>query len=231
VLGPVDYALWFAGAFMAASAVGCAIRSKSVRQYLPLVIYLAVTALEAVGRYVVFVRFGYSSKAYAIFYWISDDLGIISLYFGLMFLYSQVFKEMGVERYLRLGAVVLLACTAAVSAHMVFSSGQRLLTWFALELSQNLYFVGLVLTYILWGAVLKLRETRTRLIQFILALGVYFSGFAATYALTNFSPTAVIHHYLPQLLAFWLPAAWGYTFLKIPEEARLATARVAARNR
>ena len=219
---------------MSAGAVVCAVRSKCVRQNLPLVIYLAVTAFEAVARYVVFVRFGYSSKTYAIFYWISDDVGIISLYFALMFLYSQVFKEMGVERYLRLGAVLLLACTAAVSSHMVFSSGQRLLTRFAYELSQNLYFVGLVLTYLLWGAVLKLRETRTRLIQFILALGVSFSGFAATYALTNLSPTlspTAVHHYLPQLLAFWLPAAWSYTFLKIPEEARLATARVAARNR
>ena len=36
------------------------------------------------------------------------------------------------------------------------------------------YFVGVVLTYLLWGAILKLRETRTRLIQLVLALGDLF---------------------------------------------------------
>jgi len=40
----------------------------------------------------------------------------------------------------------------------------------------------------LWGAMLKLRETRTRLIQLVLALGLYFSVFAASYAFWNLSP-------------------------------------------
>src|SRR5574340_97562 len=45
----------------------------------------------------------------------------------------------------------------AQSAHRLSNS-----TSFAYDLSQNLYFVGRVLTYILWGAVMKLHETRTR---------------------------------------------------------------------
>jgi MFS family permease len=138
---------------------------------------------------------------------------------------------MGVQRYLRVGAMLLLAATAWFSYQVVMSSSHRMLTRFVVELSQNLYFVGVVLTYLLWGAIMKLRETRTRLIQLVLALGVYFSAFAASYALRNLYPQLAIWRYVSHLMALWLPLAWSYTFLKVPEEARLATARLAAPNR
>ncbi len=57
-----------------------------------------------------------------------------------------------------------------------------------MEISQNLYFVGLILTYVLWAALLKLRESRVRVIQIVLSLGMYFSINAATYALRNAYP-------------------------------------------
>ncbi|HXJ16538.1 MAG TPA: hypothetical protein VNM68_05000, partial [Candidatus Polarisedimenticolia bacterium] len=86
--------------------------------------------------------------------------------------------------------------------------------------------VGVVLTYMLWGAILKLRETRTRLIQLVLALGVYFSGTAGIYALRNLFPDLqpTLLQWLPPLFGTLLPLAWTYTFLKVPEEARLTTA-------
>src|SRR5437899_13032176 len=135
------------------------------------------------------------------------------------------------ERYLRLGAIFLLGGTAWFSYAVVQQSSHRILSHFAFELSQNLYFVGLILTYALWGAILKLRETRARLIQLVLALGVYFSAFAADYALRSLYPEFLLWRYVSHLMALLLPVSWAYTFLKIPEEARLATARVAATNR
>ena len=93
--------------------------------------------------------------------------------------------------------------------------------------------VGVVLTYLLWGAVLKLRETRTRLIQLILALGVYFSATAGTYALRNLFPglQESFLRWVPPLIGTWLPLAWAYTFSKVPEDARLMTARLVVRTR
>jgi 4-amino-4-deoxy-L-arabinose transferase-like glycosyltransferase len=88
--------------------------------------------------------------------------------------------------------------------------------------------VGLVLTYILWGAVMKLRETRTRVIQLVLALGIHFSAYSATYALRNLFPDlVVVRTILPPLVGTWLPLAWACTLWRVPEEARLATARLA----
>jgi hypothetical protein len=75
---------------------------------------------------------------------------------------------------------------------------------------------------------MKLKEAGRRLVQLVTALGVFFSGFAANYALHNLAPGHdYIWMYFPALMGIALPLAWAYTFAKVPEEARLATARLA----
>ena len=215
-----------------AAVLVCAFCSRCLRQYFTLNFYMLAALLLSMGRVFVFVRYGYTSPQYFYFYYFSDALLTICLFFALMGLYLHVFQEMGVSSYLRAAAILLLGLTAGISYQMVVSSSHKLLTHFVVELSQNLYFVGVVLTYLLWGAIMKLRETRTRLMQLVLALGVYFSAFAANYALRNLYPTLnVVWQSVPPLMGLWLPLAWAYTFLRIPEEARLATDRVAATNR
>jgi len=188
---------------------------------------MALSFLVSVARFQVLRHYGMSSE-YAYFYYYSDALLTIGLYFALLNLYSHVFDEMKVEHYLRVGAILLLGGTAWFSYAVVQQSSHRLFSHFAYELSQNLYFVGLVLTYALWGAILKLRETRARLIQLVLALGVYFSSFAANYALQNLYRGAGVLRFVTPLLGCILPAAWAYCFLRVSEEARLAPSRLAA---
>jgi len=206
----------------------CALKSHSFKRYFFLNVYMGLSFFVSVGRFQILSRLGMASLEYAYFYFYSDALLTIGLYFALLNLYSLVFDEMKVERYLRLGAIFLLGGTAWFSYAVVQQSSHRILSHFAFELSQNLYFVGLILTYALWGAILKLRETRARLIQLVLALGVYFSAFAADYALRNLYPNAQsVFHYVTPLLGCVLPAAWTYTFLRVSEEARLAPSRLA----
>ncbi len=231
MLGPVDYVLWFGGVLLDACALVCALRSHSFGRYFTLNLFLLTALLLSSGRYIIFFTYGYTSPEYFYFYYLSDALLTIGLYVALMGLYSHVFQEMGVQRYLRIAALLLLGATASVSYQIVVGSTDKLLTKFVVELSQNLYFVGVLLTYLLWGAMVKLRETRTRLIQFVLALGIYFSAYAASYALRNLYPELSIWRCVSHLMSLWLPLAWAYTFAKVPEEARLATARVTATNR
>jgi len=226
VPGLFDYCIWIMCTLLEAAVVVCAVRSHSLRRYFFLNLYMTLSFLASVGRYQVLHHYGMASSEYFYFYYYSDALLTIGLYFALLNLYSLVFDEMKVERHLRLGAILLLAGTAWFSYAVVQQSSHRILTHFAFELSQNLYFVGLVLTYALWGAILKLRETRARLIQLVLALGVYFSAFAANYAMQNLSKGAVLH-FLTPLLGCLLPAAWAYSFLRVSEETRLAPARLA----
>lgn len=209
--------------------VVCALRSNSFRRYLFLNLYMGLSFVVSIGRYQILSHKGVGSLEYAYFYFYSDALLTIGLYFALLNLYSLVFDEMKVERYIRMGAVILLGGTAWFSYAVVNQSSHRILSHFAFELSQNLYFVGLILTYVLWGALLKLRETRARLIQLVLALGVYFSAFAADYALRNLYPNLQsIWQFVTPMLGCILPAAWTYSFLRVNEEERLAPARLAA---
>jgi len=232
VPGPFDYFTWFLSAFFQALVVGCAFKGHALQRYLPLNLCMLATSILTVGRFVVFFKYGLLSVEYIYFYYYTEAVLTVCLYFALMNLYSQVFQELDVHKWVRAGAILLLGLTAAFSYQVVASSPNKMTTRFVVEIGQNMNFVGLVLTYLLWGAILKLRETRTRLIQLVLALGVYFSVFAANYALRNLYPNlTLVWHYVPPLMALWLPMAWAYTFLKIPEEARLAPARVAAPNR
>jgi len=219
------------GAFLPATVVVCACKGRVFFRYFTLNLYMLASVLLTVGRFIVFWNYGFRSPEYSFFYFYSDTFLTICLYFALMGLYAHVFNEMGVNRHVRAGALLLLAGTAWFTYQVVAGARDKMLSHFVVELSQNLYFVGLVLTYLLWGAVMKLRETRTQVIQLVSALGVYFSAFAGNYALHNLSPRynfLAIWNYVPQILALWLPLAWAYTFARIPEEARIATARIAA---
>jgi hypothetical protein len=208
--------------------VVCAIKKRAFRRYLLLNLYMACAVVSELGRYKICHEFGFSSTQYMYFYFYSDAVLTIFLYFALSALYAQVFSEMKAERYVKLGSLLLLSGTALFTYLVVMQSSAKLVTHFVVELSQNLYFVGLVLTYVLWGAILKLRETRTRLIQFVLSLGVYFSLFAANYAIRNLYPP--LYSVLVPLVQFFGPLlalAWAYAFWRLPEEARLVPSRLA----
>ncbi len=228
--GSVSYVILFLGTFLEALVVVCALRRKVLKRYFFLNLYMLLCVCVTLGRYRILSQEGLTSLAYRYFYFYSDAVLTIVLFFGLASLYAYVLKELNVERYVRLGAIILLAGTAWFSYSVVSQSSHRILTYFAFELSQNLYFVGLVLTYALWATILKMRESRTLLVQLVLSLGVYFSAGAAGYALTNLYPnlyTASVVRIEP-IMGCLLPLSWAYAFWRVPDDARLSPARLAA---
>lgn len=228
MLGSINYAIWLLGALLEVSVVVCAVSKRSFRRYLCLNLYMLFSFLLSVGRYQVLSLYGVRSPEYSFFYFYSDAVLTIFLYLALTTLYLHVFDEMRVEKYLRLVALLLLVGTALFSYGVVQQSSHKMmLSGFFFELSQNLYFVGLVLTYVLWGAILKLRETRARLIQLVLSLGVYFSAFAATFALRNMFPNFQLIGYIVPVFGCLLPLAWAYAFWHLSEDARIVPARLA----
>ena len=232
--GPLQYAIWLVCTLLEAGVLVCAYRRNALRRYFLLNLYMASEVLTSVLRFEILQHYGLLSSTYAYFYYYSDALLTILLFFALSGLYSQVFAEMKAERYVQFGALFLLSATALFSFAVVQqSSGNgKLLSHFVVEISQNLYFVGLVLTYILWAAILKLRETRARLIQIVLSLGIYFSLYAANYALRNLYPSlGYVFQSLNPLIGCFLPFAWAYAFWRTPEESRLVPARLAVSQR
>jgi hypothetical protein len=212
-----------------ASVVVLSLARGCARRYLTINLYLAASTIVLFIRYYILARHGLLSSEYIYFYYYSDALLTIGLYFTLMGLYATVFEEMKAQQYLRFFTILLLIGTAGFSYAVVQQSGPRLITRYVVEMSQNLYFVGVVLTYILWGAILKLREMRSRVIQLVLSLGVYFSAFAGNYALRNLYPQLhFVWEYVPPVLGCLLPLSWAYAFWRIPEDARLMPSRLAA---
>jgi hypothetical protein len=230
VLGPVNYSIWLAVVLVELFSLVCLLWRRAFSQHFTLVLYLCACIAADVAGYSIIGTSGYDSNAYFYFYFYSQSVLTICLFFVLMNLYSHVFSEMGVGKYIRAAAMLLLAGTAGISYYMVATSANRFVTHFVVELGQNLYFVGVVLTYLLWGAMAKLHENRTRLMQLVLSMGVYVSLSAGSYALDNLYPNHGFWQYYFPITSMWLPVSWAYTFLKVPKGARLATARVLAPN-
>jgi hypothetical protein len=228
MLGSLDSLIWYFGTALELIFVVCSIARRSFLRYFFLNLYFLLTVGSSVTRYFVLARFGVTSSQYRYAYFYTDALLTLALYIALISLYAHVFGELQFGKYLRLTAVLLLLGTALFSYAVVAQSTQRLSTDFACELSQNLYFVGLVLTYILWGAVLKLRETRTRLVQFVLSLGVYFSAYAASYALGSMAKTYSIMVFIAPALGCFLPFSWTMTMWRHNDESRLVPAQLVA---
>jgi hypothetical protein len=227
--GSASYIILLLGTLLEALVVVCAVRRKVLRKYFILNLYMLLCVGVSIGRYHI-LRYdgGVTSLTYRYFYFYSDALLTIVLYFGLISLYISVFEAMKVERYLRIGAIVLLAGTCWFTYAVVSQSSHRMMTYFAFELSQNLYFVGLVLTYVLWAAVLKMRQTQTLLVQLVLSMGIYFSAYAASYSLSNLHPN--FYHYvayLVPLIGCLLPLSWAYAFWRVSPDAHLSPARLA----
>jgi hypothetical protein len=230
-LGPLDYGLWLTSFLLEAYVVVCSLLRKDFLRYIPLNIYMLAVAGVTWGQYHCISHYGFNSHAYFYYFYYSDGLLYILMYFVIIHFYQQVFVEMNASRYIRSAAALLLVATAFFSYIVVHEHKDHLTTRFVVELEQNLNFVGVVLVYLLWGAILKLRETRTRLIQLVLALGISYSATASAYALMNLFPAVYMLHWVPPIAGVWLPLAWAYTLTKVPEDARLATARLAVGTR
>src|SRR6204780_4713072 len=233
MLSRIDYAIWIVGFLVEVGAVVCFLAYRGFLRYIFLSLYLLAATLVTVGQYLCIKKFGWSSVEYWYYYYYSESLLTILLFFVIIQFYDRVFEELQASRYVRRGAIVLIGATALFSYLVIRANQGHLMSRFVVELGQNLYFVGVVLTYLLWGAILKLRETRTRLIQLVLALGVYFSATAAAYALRNLFPALqpAVLRWVPPIVGVWLPAAWAFTMMKVSEDAHLVTARLVVRTR
>ena len=218
------------GTALEVSFLTCSLIRGAFLRYFFLNLYVILTLFGDLVRQYILHYYGFNSPEYRYVYFYSDLLLTLSLFVAVISLASRVFAELDFGKYVRWVAVLLLLGTAGFSYGVIAQSANRLATNFAYELSQNLYFVGLVLTYILWGAVLKLRETRTRLVQMVLSLGLYFSAYAGSYALINLGSKheLLLVQYLGPILGCFLPVSWMLTIVRHNEDSRLTPARLVA---
>jgi hypothetical protein len=226
--GPIGLLILLFGSALELGFVVCSLVRKSFLNYLFLNLYLIFALISSASRFAVLHRFGQDSDEYMLCYFYTDLVLTLALFVAVISLYVRIFSELKIKQYLYFVAMVVLLGTAIFSYAVVNRTSEQLSTQLAFELSQNLYFVGLILTYILWGAVMKLRETRTRVVQFVLSLGIYFSGYAACYALVTMAEKPGVAQYIGPALGCLLPLSWTITMMRYSEESQLATAQLVA---
>jgi hypothetical protein len=221
LLGPLDYVLWLAGFLSELVVVACIFYRRAFLRYYAVAAYMFSAAVVQVVEFAAFREYGVSSRQYHFSYYYLENLLTILLFFVVVQLCHRVFALMDASRYMRVAAFLLLIGSALISYLVVRGHRGHLTEEFAIEFGQTLYFVGVILTYILWIVILRLREKPARLVQLVLALGIYFSATACVYALRNLFPGlegSVMTWGLP-LGGLWLPVAWTYTFLRTPDDA------------
>lgn len=230
MLSPLDYFFWVVGFILEIYIVVSSVFRREFFRYFPFNSYMLGAALVTAGAYSCIKRFGFTSTNYVYYYYYTESLLSILMLTVIIQLYLEAFKEMRVRRYVKGSAVAVVVATGLLSFAIVHQNRSQLTTRFVVALGQNLHFVGVVFTYVLWGAIVKLRETRARLVQLVLALGVCYSGTALAYALRNLFPALEMHvwRWLPPLFGVLLPLSWAYTFTKVPEDARVVTSPVMA---
>jgi len=91
-LGPIDYALWAVGFLVEAYVVVCSLARRDFVRYLPLNLYIGVTAFVSLGQFYYLRNFGFASHEYCYFYYYSDSLLTILLFFVIIQFYQRVFS-------------------------------------------------------------------------------------------------------------------------------------------
>src|SRR3989442_9559913 len=100
---------------------------------------MAATLLVEIGRFQFLKHFGSNSFEFIYFYFYSDALLTILLYFALISLYTVVFDEMKAEKYVRFGAVLLLAGNRPFIYAVLHPCSSQILSPFFFSLFQNIY--------------------------------------------------------------------------------------------
>ena len=129
--GSVELFIWYLGTAFELAFVVCSIARRSFFTYFFLNLYMLLSVLADVARWLILRHYGFKSAEYMYSYYYTDALLTVVLYVLLIGLYSRVFGELRFAKHMRLAAVVLLLGTAGFSYAVVAQSETKLGTFFA----------------------------------------------------------------------------------------------------
>ncbi len=221
--GVYDYLIWALGLGLEAYVIFRLFWGHAFFRYLALSTYLLATLSFTIGLVAVYQAYGFTSFEYIYFYFYGDALLTLLLYLVVVGLFERVFHQLGFNRHVRVVALLVLIGTVALSYSVVHAARDRLFGKFVVELQQNLYFVGVLLSAILWISMRKLANIPTRLMQITLGLGMYLGTHAAIYAFHNMFPTLSYWRYIPPTIWVLFMVVLAHTFTTVPETARMET--------
>lgn len=200
-------------------------RQKSFSRYAFLNFYLLANVAFSVGCFYVRSVYGYTSPQYFYFYYTGDAIPNIVGFLLIGSFFHRLLRESVFHRYVRPTLVIFFLLVVGISGIFIYGGVERarLLPRFVIQFEQNMYFVGVLLTFLLWISMSYLRAESRRFALLVSGLGIYFSAHAANYALrfffhaSNDPAVAAVLGRVPPLAYTLMILLWLYTFRRVPE--------------
>lgn len=218
MLGIYEVIVEMLSVVIALGIVGLCLRYGWFTRYLSLNSWLLAVVVFTSGCYYVRTVYGYTSPEYFYFYYTGDAVATIALYLLIGSFFDRLLRESVFHKYVRPTLAFFFLMVVGVSGLFVSRSMDNLYSRFGIELQQNMFFVGLLLTFLLWISMSYLRAESRRFVLLVSGLGIYFSAHAVSYALQFlFSGLKEIWLLVPPLAYTLMVSLWLYTFLRVPE--------------
>jgi hypothetical protein len=213
-----EIVLWLGVATALAAVLAC-VRCGCFSKYFVLNLYLLINLAFTLGCYYVIHAFGYTSYEYFYFYYTGDAIQNVAGYLLIGSFFDHLLRESAFHKYVRPTLAICFLLIAGISALFIAGSVDRLYPSFVIEFQQNLYFVGVLLTFLLWMSVSYLDVRSRRFTLLVSGLGIYFAAHAANYAIRFLFPSlSALTLVVPPLAYNFMVGLWLYTFLWVPEE-------------
>jgi len=209
--------LWSSVILASTTVVVCAYR-RSFLRYLWLNLFLLSGVAFTLGCYYVQSVYGYDSDQYFYFYYTADATSNIVGYILIGTFFDRLLRPSSFHQYVRPTLAFTFFLILAISGRFVWQSVYRLESQFVYEFQQNIYFVGVLLTFLLWLSLSYLSAQNSRFVLLVSGLGIYFAVHAGNYALQFLAPALRDFVYrVPPLAYIFMVSLWLYAFICVPE--------------
>jgi hypothetical protein len=206
---------------LALSTVVVCLYNRWFVRYLFINLYLLTVASFNVGCFVTRSNYGYASPQYFYFYYTGDAIATLVGYLVIGSLFYHLLRDSTFQKFVLPTLLVFFLGVVAVSELVISRSVERFsAARFLFEFQQNMFFVGVLLSFLLWVSMAYLRAESRRFVLLVSGLGIYFSAHAVNYAFQNLFPTPMVAAALtkvPPIAYTLMVSLWLYTFLRVPE--------------
>jgi len=219
VIGSYELFVATLGVVLSLGTVGVCLYRRSFLRYFFLNAYLLSSVVFMVVLYYVYRTEGYDSPSYFYAYYVGDGLFNVFGYLLIASFFDRLLRESVFHKYIRPTLLLSFLLVVGVSGRFISSNVDRLASRFVYEFQQNMFFVGVLLTFLLWISINYLHAESRRFVLLVSGLGIYFSAHAANYALQYLVPAlGPILTKIPPLAYNLMALLWLYTFWRVAED-------------
>jgi hypothetical protein len=189
------------------------VRRRCLR-LLAVTVYLGLLlAVDGVSRPYILYRFGFESRQYAYFFWLTDVLLILGAFLLIGFFFRRACAEQPkMWQHVRLLLAFVLVLVAGASLLAISRNYNQLFSRFIIEFQQNLYFTCLVLNTLLFLLIHHLEIADEELTLLVCGMGIQFAGPAANFALVyltrGYGFSTPLYTYLGPLCTLGMLLTW-----------------------